>query len=88
MHVEEFVLIAKRMFNSKNPTKEEIFDNRMYQQKSTQLALLQSSNPNSEQNNEKKVQDLDTDTDRPIKGTKSSGDETSDADDLRTESFF
>ena len=41
MHAEEFVLIPKRMFISKNPTKEEIFDNPLYQQKATQLTLLQ-----------------------------------------------
>ena len=45
-------------------------------------------NPNFEQNNEKKVQDADTNTDRSIKSTKSSGDATSDADDVRTEKFF
>ena len=33
---EEFVLIPKRMFISKNPTKEEICDNPTYQQKATQ----------------------------------------------------
>ena len=33
MHTEEFVLIPKRMFISKNPTKEEIFDNPIYQKK-------------------------------------------------------
>ena len=85
MHAEEFVLIPKRMFISKNPTKEEIFDNPMYQQKATQLALLQRTNPNFERNNEKKVQDADTNTDRSIKRTKSSDDVTSD---VRTESFF
>ena len=57
MHAEEFVLIPKRMFISKNPTKEEIFDNPMYQQKATQLALLQKTNPNFERNNEKKAAD-------------------------------
>ena len=88
MHAEEFVLIPKRMFISKNPTNKEIFDNPMYHQKATQLALLQSTNPNFEQNNEKKVQDADTNTDRSIKRTKSSGDVTSDADDVKTESFF
>ena len=54
MHAEEFVLIPKRMFISKNPIKEEIFDNPMYQQKATHLALLQRTNPNFEQTNEKK----------------------------------
>ena len=88
MHAEELVLIPKRMFISKNPTKEEIFDNPMYQQKATQLALLQRTNPNFERNNEKKVHDADTNTDRSIKRTKSSGDVTSNADDVRTELFF
>ena len=60
----------------------------MYQEKPTHLALLQNINPNFERNNEKKVQDADTTTDRPIKRTNSSGDSTSDADDVRTESFF
>ena len=41
MHAEEFVLIPKRMFISKNPTTEEIFDNPRYQQKTFQLPLLQ-----------------------------------------------
>ena len=56
--------------------------------KITQLAPLQRTNPNFEQNNEKKVQDADTNTDRSIKRTKSSGDATSDADDVGIESFF
>ena len=88
MHAEEFDLIPKRMFISKNLTKEEIFDNPMYQQKETQLALLQRTNPNFERNKEKKVQDADTNTDRSIKRTESSGDVTGDADDVRTESFL
>ena len=53
MHAEEFVLIPKRMFISKNPTKDEIFENSTYQQKATQLAFLQRTNPNFEQNNAK-----------------------------------
>ena len=55
MHAEEFVLIPKRMFISKNPTKEEIFDNPIYQEKATQLSLLQRSNPNFEQSSGKKM---------------------------------
>ena len=35
----------------------------------------------------RKVQDFDTNTDRPIKRTKSSGSATSDANDVITESF-
>ena len=88
MHAEEFVLIQKRMFISENPTKEEIFDNPKSQQKATQLALLQRTNPKFERNHEKKVHDADANTDRLITRTKRSGDATSDADDTRTKSFF
>ena len=58
------------MFISENPTKEEIFDNPMYQQKATQLALLQITNPNFARHNEKKLQDAATNTDRSIRRTK------------------
>ena len=85
MHAEEFVLIPKRMFISKNPTKEEIFDNPVYQQKATQLSLLQRSNPNFEQKNGKK--DADTSTDRRITRTTSISDGTSDPDDAKSELF-
>ena len=60
MIAEEVVLIPERMLISKNPTKEEIFDNPRYQQKATQLALLQRTIPNFERNNQKKVQDVGT----------------------------
>ena len=85
MHTKEFVLIPKRMFISKNPTKEEIFDNPIYQQKATQLSLLQSSNPNFEQSSGKKDADISTDT-RIIR-TMSTGDGTSDPDDVKSELF-
>ena len=68
MHAEEFVLIPKRLFISKNPAKEKIFDNPVYQQKATQLSLLQRSNPNFEQSSGKK--DADTSTDRLITRTR------------------
>ena len=87
MHAEEFVLIPKRMFISKNPTKEEIFDNPIYQQKATQLSLLQRSNPNFEQSSGKNLKDADTSTDRLITRTKSTGDGTSDPDDVKSELF-
>ena len=87
MHAEEFVLIPKRMFISKNPTKEKIFDNPIYQQIATQLSLLQRSNPNFEQSSGKKLKDADTSTDRLIKRTKSTGDGTSDPDDVKSELF-
>ena len=85
MHAKEFVLIPKRIFISKNPTKEEIFDNPIYQQKATQLSLLQRSNPNFEQSSGKK--DADTSTDKLITRTRSIGDGTSDPDDVKSESF-
>ena len=81
MHAEEFVLIPKRLFISKNPAKEEIFDNPVYQQKATQLSLLQRSNPNFEQSSG------NTSTDRMITRTRSIGDGTSDPDDVKSESF-
>ena len=85
MHAEEFVLIPKRMFISKNPTKEEIFDNPIYQQKATQLSLLQRSNANFEQSSGTK--DADTSTVRLITRKRSIGDGTSDPDDVKSESF-
>ena len=45
MHAEEFVLIPKRMFLSKQPTRTEILDNPIYKQKAAQLSLLQRNNP-------------------------------------------
>ena len=85
---EEFVPIPKILFFSKNPTKEEIFDYPMYQQKATELPHPQRTNPNFERNNDKKVQDEDININESIKRTKSSGDATSDTDDLKTESFL
>ena len=84
-YAEEFVLIPKRMCISKNPTKEEIFDNPVYQQKATQLSLLQRSNPNFEQSSGKN--DADTSTDRLITRTRSIGDGRSDPDDVKSELF-
>ena len=86
-HAEEFVLIPKRMFISRNLAKEEIFDNPIYQQKATQLSLPQRSNTNFEQSNERKLQDADTSTDRLITRTGSIADGTSDTDDIKSESF-
>ena len=45
MHAEEFVLIPKRMFVSKQPTRTEILDNPIYKKKAAQLSLLQRNNP-------------------------------------------
>ena len=78
-------LIPKRMFISKNPTKEEIFDNPIYQQKATQLSLLQRSNPKFEQSTGKK--DADTSTDRRIARTRRIDDGISDPDDAKSELF-
>ena len=41
MHTEEFILIPKRLFISKQPAKSEILDNPIYQQKAAQLSLFQ-----------------------------------------------
>ena len=75
------------MFISKNPTRVEIFDNPIYQQKATQLSLLQKSNPKFEQGSGNKLQDADTSTDRLHTRTKSTVDGTSDPDDLKSELF-
>ena len=45
MHAEEFVLIPKRIFVSKQTTRTEILDNPIYKQKAAQLSLLQRNNP-------------------------------------------
>ena len=45
MHAEEFVLIPKRIFVSKQPTRTEILDNPIYKQKAAQLSLLHRNNP-------------------------------------------
>ena len=87
MHAEEFVLIPKRMFVSKNLPKEEIIDNPIYQQKATQLSLLQRSDPNFEQSSGKKLQDADTSPERLIMRIRSISDGTSDPDDVKSESF-
>ena len=85
MHAEEILLIPKRIFKSKNLTKEEIFDSPIFQQKATQLSLLQRSNPNFEQSSGKNLQDADTSTDRLITRRRSTGDGTSDPDDVKSE---
>ena len=89
MHADYFVLvlIPKRMFTSKNTTKEETFDNPIYQQKANQVSLLQRSNPKFDQSSGKKLQAVDTSTDRLITRTRSIGDETCDPDDVNIESF-
>ena len=45
MHAEEFVLIPKRTFASKQPTRTEILVNPVYKQKAAQLSHLQRNNP-------------------------------------------
>ena len=45
MHAQEFVLIPKTMFVSKQPTRTENLDNPIYKQKTAQLSLLQRNNP-------------------------------------------
>ena len=41
MHTEEFILIPKRMFITKQPQKSEIFENPQYKNKAIQLSLMQ-----------------------------------------------
>ena len=48
MHAEEFVLIPKRMFMSKQPLKSEILDNPDYRNKAAQLTLMQRNMPSSD----------------------------------------
>ena len=45
MHAEEFVLIPKRMFMSKQSLKSEILDNPAYRNKAAQLTLMQRNMP-------------------------------------------
>ena len=48
MHAEEFVLIPKRMFMSKQPLKSEILDNPAYRNNAAQLTFMQRNMPSSE----------------------------------------
>ena len=41
MHTEEFILIPKRMFITKQPQKSEIIENPQYKNKAIQLSLVQ-----------------------------------------------
>ena len=41
MHTEEFILIPKRMFITKQPQKSEFFENPQYKNKAIQLSLMQ-----------------------------------------------
>ena len=41
MHTEEFILIPKRMFITKQPQKSEIIENPQYKNKAIQLSLMQ-----------------------------------------------
>ena len=41
MHTEEFILIAKRMFTTKQPQKSEIIENPQFKNKAIQLSLMQ-----------------------------------------------
>ena len=48
MHAEEFVLIPKQIFTSKQPLKSEILINPAYRNKAPQSTLMQTNMPNSE----------------------------------------
>ena len=41
MHTEEFVLIPKRLFITKQPQTSEIFENPLFKNKAFQLSLMQ-----------------------------------------------
>ena len=53
MHAEEFVLIPKRMFMSKQPLKSKIVDNPANRNKAAQLTLMQRNMPSSDGSVEK-----------------------------------
>ena len=53
MHAEEFFLIPKRMFMSKQPLKSEFLDNPAYRKKAAQLTLVQRNRPSSLDNVER-----------------------------------
>ena len=57
MYTEEFILIPKRLFISKQPAKSEILDNPIYQQKAAQLSLFQR---NQSTDTEKPAQEVGT----------------------------
>ena len=57
MPTEEFILIANRLFNSRQPAKIEILDNPIYQQKAAQVSLLKR---NQSTDTEKPAQELGT----------------------------
>ena len=59
----------------------------IYQQKATQLSLLQRSKSNFEQSDRKNLKDADTSTERLITRTRSTGDGTSDPYDGKSELF-
>ena len=76
---------------SEKPTKKEIFLNTIYQQNATQLQFLQRINPNFERNIEKKYKkkvEVQTLTLIDRSRAKSSRNAASDADDVKTDSFF
>ena len=58
----------------------------MYQQKATQLSILQRCKPKIEQNSEK-IQVADANSDRLITRAKSTGDGTNDSEDVKVKSF-
>ena len=45
MHTEEFILIQKRMFITKQPVRSEILENSFYGNKAAQLTLMQRDTP-------------------------------------------
>ena len=53
MHTEEFILIPKRMFITKQRVRSEILENPFYRNKAAQLSLTQRDTPTTEENVEK-----------------------------------
>ena len=50
MHTEEFVLVPKRMFITKQPQKSEIIENPQHKNKAIQLSLMQRNKLINEKN--------------------------------------
>ena len=61
MHTEEFVLIPKRMFITKEPQKSEIIENPQYKKKAIQLSLMQRNKLINEEDIEKTDRVIQTD---------------------------
>ena len=61
MHTEEFILIPKRMFITKQPQKSEIIENPQYKNKANQLSLMQRNKLINDENVEQTDRVIQTD---------------------------